>query len=44
MPPKSALKLVDGAACEVVAGTHTGQSGTVRDINTSKSGHVSACA
>lgn len=30
----------DGDTCEVVAGTHKGKSGTVRDINTSKTGHV----
>jgi ribosomal protein S4E len=40
MPTKSAAKLVDGASCEVIAGTHTGKSGTVRDINTSKTGAV----
>ena len=32
--------LIDGASCRVVAGTHKGKSGTVRDINTSKSGNV----
>jgi ribosomal protein S4E len=32
--------LVDGAHCRVVAGTHAGKSGTVRDINTSKGGNV----
>lgn len=30
----------DGASCEVVAGTHKGKSGTVRDISTSKTGAV----
>jgi len=30
----------DGASCKVVAGTHRGKSGTVRDIRTSKTGHV----
>jgi len=30
----------DGAYCKVVAGTHAGKSGTVRDIKTSKTGHV----
>ena len=29
-----------GARCEVVAGTHAGKSGVVRDIKTSKTGHV----
>jgi ribosomal protein S4E len=32
--------LRDGATCIVIAGTHNGKSGTVRDINTSKTGHV----
>lgn len=32
--------LKDGATCEVVAGTHTGKSGIVRDIKTSKTGHI----
>lgn len=35
-----ARKLTDGAHCIVVAGTHKGKSGTVRDIKTSKTGHV----
>lgn len=30
----------DGARCRVVAGTHAGKAGTVRDIKTSKTGHV----
>ena len=30
----------DGAHCDVVGGTHAGKSGTVRDVNTSKTGHV----
>lgn len=32
--------LKDGASCQVIAGTHKGKSGIVRDINTSKTGHV----
>jgi ribosomal protein S4E len=40
MKPKSPGVLRDGARCEVVAGTHAGKSGTVADINTSKTGHV----
>ncbi|QIL41711.1 RNA-binding protein [Pedobacter sp. HDW13] len=32
--------LKDGDQCLVVAGTHKGKSGTVRDINTSKTGHI----
>jgi ribosomal protein S4E len=30
----------DGAKCAVIAGTHKGKSGTVRDVKTSKTGHV----
>ncbi len=33
-------KLNDGAHCNVVDGTHAGKSGSVRDIKTSKTGHV----
>jgi ribosomal protein S4E len=33
-------QLKEGAQCTVVAGTHKGKSGTVGDINTSKTGHV----
>jgi ribosomal protein S4E len=33
-------KLKDGAQCTVVGGTHKGKTGTVRDINTSKTGQV----
>jgi ribosomal protein S4E len=38
MPPKTELK--DGDSCRVVGGTHAGKSGTVHDIKTSKTGHV----
>jgi ribosomal protein S4E len=34
------VKLKDGDECNVIAGTHAGKSGTVRDINTSKTGHI----
>ena len=30
----------DGAQCKVVGGVHAGKSGIVRDIHTSKTGHV----
>ena len=30
----------DGDSCKVINGTHTGKSGTVRDIHTSKTGAV----
>jgi ribosomal protein S4E len=33
-------KLQDGAKCKVVGGTHTGKSGVVKDIKTSKTGAV----
>jgi ribosomal protein S4E len=38
MPQKTKLK--DGDVCRVVGGTHAGKSGTVHDIKTSKTGHV----
>jgi ribosomal protein S4E len=34
-------KLVDGAHCRVVGGTHAGKSGVVRDIKVGKTGHRS---
>lgn len=41
MPFTEALPDVrDGAECTVIAGTHKGKSGTVRDVNTSKTGHI----
>jgi ribosomal protein S4E len=40
MTTKKSGALVDGAQCKVVGGTHAGKFGTVRDINTSKTGHV----
>jgi ribosomal protein S4E len=33
-------KLNDGDRCEVVGGKHKGKSGVVRDINISKTGHI----
>ncbi len=33
-------KLKDGDKCKVIGGTHEGKSGIVRDINTSKTGHI----
>lgn len=38
LPPVSKLK--NGDYCRVVRGTHLGKSGTVHDIKTSKTGHV----
>ena len=40
MKSKPSGELKDGAKCQVVGGTHAGKSGIVRDINTSKTGHV----
>ena len=34
-------KLKDGVSCKVIGGTHAGKYGTVRDIKTGKTGHVS---
>ena len=41
MTSKPPSKLKDGAKCKVTGGTHAGKSGTVRDIKTGKTGHVS---
>ncbi len=40
MKTKAASALKDGDQCKVIGGTHAGKSGTVRDINTSKTGHI----
>ena len=40
MKTKPVGKLRDGALCKVIGGVHAGKSGMVRDINTSKTGHV----
>jgi ribosomal protein S4E len=40
MKTKTPEKLKDGDQCMVTGGTHRGKSGTVRDLNTSKTGHV----
>jgi ribosomal protein S4E len=36
----AAENLKDGDDCKVIGGTHVGKSGKVRDINTSKTGHI----
>lgn len=36
----SATNLKDGDLCHVIAGTHKGKSGTVSNINLSKTGHI----
>lgn len=38
MPKSQNLK--DGDHCKVIGGTHAGKSGTVRDINISKTDHI----
>lgn len=40
MNSKTTGKLEDGANCIVIGGTHKGKQGTVRDINTSKTGQI----
>lgn len=40
MKTQTAPKLKDGDQCTVTGGTHAGKSGTVRDINTSKTGQI----
>ena len=40
MESNAAENLKDGDKCKVIAGTHIGKSGIVRDINTSKTGHI----
>lgn len=40
MKSKTSSSVKDGDQCKVVGGTHVGKSGTVRDVNTSKTGHV----
>jgi ribosomal protein S4E len=39
-PKNNTAQVTDGAQCKVIAGTHKGKSGTVRDLNTSKTGHL----
>lgn len=40
MPAKKPPTLRDGTKCKVTAGTHKGKHGTITDINTSKTGHI----
>ena len=40
MKTTSQGELKDGQHCAVIGGTHSGKSGTVRDVHTSKTGHV----
>lgn len=34
------MNLINGDYCQVIAGTHKGKSGSVSDLNTSKTGHL----
>ena len=40
MKSKPPAKLKDGASGKVIDGVHKGKAGIVRDINTSKIGHI----
>lgn len=40
MENKGSQALKDGDQCKVIGGKHAGKSGTVRDLNTSKTGHI----
>ncbi len=40
MATSTATAPKDGDACQVIGGTHKGKSGTVRDLNVSKTGHL----
>ena len=40
MKTQTSEKLKDGELCKVIGGVHIGKSGIVRDINTSKTGHI----
>ena len=41
MKEKSPAAIIDGAQCKVIGGVHAGKYGTVKDIKTGKTGHVS---
>ena len=38
--PNASHGIKNGDACRVVGGTHKGKTGIVRDLNVSKSGHL----
>ena len=40
MTPKPPKLLIDGDQCLVIGGVHSGKFGIVRDINKSKTGHI----
>jgi ribosomal protein S4E len=41
MKKDTTAQLKDGSRCKVIDGTHAGKTGTVHDIKTGKTGHVS---
>jgi len=41
MKEKTEANIIDGAQCKVIGGIHAGKSGTIRDIKTGKTGHIS---
>ena len=40
MRSQTSNKLKDGGQCKFIAGRNIGKSGTIRDINTIKTGHI----
>jgi len=40
MNKENAAELKNGDPCKVIGGTHAGKSGTVEDLNRSKTGHI----
>ncbi|TKB95558.1 KOW domain-containing RNA-binding protein [Pedobacter cryophilus] len=40
MKPETPENLNDGDLCKVIGGVHKGKTGVVRDIHTSKTGHI----
>jgi ribosomal protein S4E len=40
MKAKLSPAIMDGVLCKVIGGMHTGKSGTVSDVKTSKTGHI----
>ena len=41
MKERPSGKVIDGAQCKVIGGVHLGKVGTVTDIKTGKTGHIS---
>lgn len=41
MKDRPSGKVIDGAQCKVIGGVHAGNFGTVRDVKTGKTGHIS---